>query len=646
MNRLGFSLVEIILSMSVFALLVIPIFQLLWASQNSSIINSSKIKALFLANGYLEEVKNIRNSGWLNLSDGHFIIGTNSSNNLQLMAITDVTNDSEKIGNFSRYLLIEPIYRDSDNKPTTVSENNTLDPSTKKVTAYVSWSGIFPSHLEQTIYLTRYKENMVKSWDTKAEFDQGTNTGTVVVNQDNGEVVLGAGGSGDWCSPDETKVVLTLEKNGVPKYLAAIEGKAFVGQGGNASGYPLQEINISNSDPPVATEERFLDGYKTNAIFIELNYVYMATDKDIAIVNLSNTPLSVIGYFDAAKPWSSVFARGNVGYATSGSKFYTFDLSSKSGRRNLLGSVTLSGSAKKIIVKDNHAYVAIDSANRQLEVVNVTNPASLSIAGGIDVSDQGGQDVFITGGASPRAYLVTHNSPTNPEVIILNITNPASPQKLNPSNPSQGTYEVGQMQPKGITVVTGNRLIVVGDQSASEEYQVVNVNDELNPIHCAGLNTSYDIYGVTSVLESDGDAYSYIISSDKKFRVIEGGPGGQYSASGIYESNTLDTNHSTAFNRFFASFSQPTSQTEIRFQVAVKDSISGFCSSVSFNTFDFVGPDGTSTTYFTSEDQISFNDDSLNYENPGQCFRFRAYLSTNEFSQTPILYQASVNYSP
>jgi hypothetical protein len=198
------------------------------------------------------------------------------------------------------------------------------------------------------------------------------------------------------------------------------------------------------------------------------------------------------------------------------------------------------------------------------------------------------------------------------------------------------------MGPNGIAIVPGNRMIVVG--SGGEEYQVFNIATETAPTYCGGIEIDSGVHGISSVLESDGDAYSYIITGDTsaEFKIIEGGPGGTYSSSGTYESTTFDVGYSTAFNRIIPTYVVPVNTT-VQFQVAVADAIAGSCGGV---TYTFVGPDGSNATYYANDEGIIFNNDDSGYENPARCFRYRAYLSTSDSSATPFLEELSINYSP
>lgn len=636
MKKNGYSLVEIIVALGIFSMVIFSTIQVFITSREAGGISANKTKALFLINDYFESLKNLRRENWNNLINGRYLVTTPSGT----IVLVPTTN-GETIDDYTRFLTIENAFRDTTGK--LVDSGGTQDPSTKKITVSVSWQGLHPAEIVQSSYLTRYLDNLSWGQTTEAEFNQGTMNSVAVVNNNGGEIILGGGGHGDWCNPGPAIIAqLDLPKNGVSLAIRAIEGRAFVGTGENASGVSLADINISNSSPPVPSIKGTVNGYKTNDVFIDGNFGYIGTDtnsKEFSIIDL--TSYQEIGYFDAPGPddASGIYVLGNVGYLITGSTLYTINLSSKIGNRSLaLGSVSLSGTGKKLMVVGNYAYVTTTASSRELIIIDVSNPSSLSIVGWADVDGNQGQDVFVNQ-TGTRAYLITQASTTQKEFFIIDTLEKTG------SRPIIGSYDTNGMNPTGVTVVTGNRAIVVG--TSGEEYQVVNIGSETNLTRCGGLNIDSGINGVVGILEADGDAYSYIITSDtsSEFKIIEGGPGGQYSSSGYFESTTLDAEHQVAFNRFTVNFDAP-SQTSVKFQVASLDPVGQTCQNVNFSSLDFVGPDGTSSTYFSEGGAIPLNDDNSGYENPGQCFRFRAYLETSEPSRTPTFYDFTVNYSP
>ena len=77
--------------------------------------------------------------------------------------------------------------------------------------------------------------------------------------------------------------------------------------------------------------------------------------------------------------------------------------------------------------------------------------------------------------------------------------------------------------------------------------------------------------------------------------------------------------------------------------MAVAGTQTSDCNSINY---DYIGWDGTSTTKFATGSAIPLGNIGTNYRNPGRCFRFKAFLSTTDDNQSPVLYDFLVNYSP
>ncbi|MDB4940391.1 MAG: hypothetical protein JWO40_816 [Candidatus Doudnabacteria bacterium] len=107
--------------------------------------------------------------------------------------------------------------------------------------------------------------------------------------------------------------------------------------------------------------------------------------------------------------------------------------------------------------------------------------------------------------------------------------------------------------------------------------------------------------------------------------------GSNYASSGQLTSSTFDSGGATT--SYTSITWQPTSQdpaTTLKFQLA---------SNNDNTTWNYVGPDGTASTYYTVPGTtISTTNNNNRY------IRYRAYLSTTDVSKTPILTSANINY--
>ncbi len=627
----GQSMIELLITIGISAI-IIPavVFGFISARQGKAQLKQ-RSEAIELLKEAQESVRVVREKGWTSIAQNGIYHPVVSSNSWSL------SSGAEIINGFTRSIVISNTFRNASGQ--IVSSGGIQDPSTKKLDITVSWNTPFLSSVSSSTYLTRFT-NSVFTQTLVADFNAGSGTGTTVTNSSGGEVVLSAGGMGsDWCEPNLSITAIDLPKNGVANAVAAIEGKVFAGTGENASGVSYASVNISNTDPPAGIIDATFNGFKTNDVFGEQNYAYLATDnnfKEVEIINIATVPYAEAGFFNAPGNGSSdsVFVSGNVGYAISGNILYSFDLSNKSGSRPLLGSVALAGTGRKIFAVGEYVYVA-ETGTTQLQIVQVSNNgATLTVVGQASLPAQGAQDLFVTSSAD-RVYVATSVSDVQREMFIVDTTTKSG------DRPVLGSYEANGMNPKGITKVTNNKVILVG--FGAEEYQVIDVANENAPAKCGGLSIDNGVNGVASVIESDGDAFSYIITGDStsELKIIKGGPGGQYSSSGIFTSSIFDPGFEISVNRLFVNFNQPT-QTSIKFQVAIQDPVDNSCDNA---VFSYVGPDGTQDTYFTGDSPVPTSDDGINFENPGRCLRYKVFLSSSDLTQTPVLFDISFNYS-
>jgi type II secretory pathway pseudopilin PulG len=639
MRNRGQSLVELLLAVGLAFVIMPALITGFVASREGKATQSLRLEATALLKEAVEAVRSVRTLGWESFAVNGTYHPVISGANWSLTAGTETINDLE------RSIVISDVNRDTNGD--IIATGGSVDPSTKKVVITIAWTSPLSSSVETTLYLTRH-DNQTYTETTEVEFNEGTPNDVIITNDEGGEVTLGGGGSSDWCEPDLTIAALDLPKNGVANGLTVIEGEAFAGTGENASGVSFADVLVSNTDPPEASIISTFDGYKTNDIFGEADYVYIATDtnsKEIVILQVSSTPFTEVGYFNASgsDDANAVFVVGNTGYMVQGDKLWNFDLSSKTGSRAAIDSdgVTLSGTGSKMYIVGDYVYVALTSSGREMEIVDISDPEELEIVGYADIDPQGqasgeaGQDVFVNSNGT-RAYLGTNNQSAINEFYIIDVSTKTG------SRSTIGSYDTGSMSPKGVTVVTGNKAIAVG--SSGEEYQVINITNESSPVRCGGLQVDTGINGVASILEADGDVYSYIITGDasSEFKIIEGGPGGNFTTSGSFESRTFDASATAAFNRFNASYVEPVS-TEVKFQFAIADAVSGSCNGAAFT---YLGPDGTAGSYYFDDDDIYLNNDGNDYDNPARCLRYKVFLSTSDTTQSPVFNDITINYSP
>lgn len=631
MHNKGQSLVELLVAIGVASVMLPAIITGFVASREGRVQQVERLTAVGLLREAEEAGRVVREAGWSG-------IATSGTYHPAVSGATWIlVSGEEVVDGFTRRIVIADVFRDITGA--IVEVGGIPDPSTKKVTTTVSWNALFPSQVTSTGYYTRYV-NSRRIETTEADFSVGTLTNTIVTNTAGGEITLGAGGKADWCKPSLSIAAVDLPKQGVANAISAVPGHVSAGTGENASGVSYAHVTISDADPPVGSVVGTFDGYKTNDIWTSATVTTIATDnnfKEAVFLDISGSPIET-GYFNAPGngDGNSVFIAGSVGYLTTGNTLYSFDTSSFSGSRPAQDAdgVSLAGNGRKVVVVGSFAFVAVD-ASTQLQIIDVSNPANLAVVGQAQLPAGDGVSLFVNE-TGTRAYVVTEPQLGSANVFIIDTSTKTGNQSI------LGSYDTSGMSPKGIVVVPGNRAIVVG--TGGEEYQVLNISSETAPTKCGGLSVDTGINAVASVVEADGDAYSYSITGDaaSELKIIEGGPGGAAGREGTFESSTFDAGTSVAMNRVSFIATVP-SQTEVKLRVAGSDVVGGSCDGAAFS---YVGPDGTSGSFFTTAAAVPFSDDGAGYENPSRCWRYKMFLTSNDVTQSPVVSDVTLNYSP
>jgi len=190
------------------------------------------------------------------------------------------------------------------------------------------------------------------------------------------------------------------------------------------------------------------------------------------------------------------------------------------------------------------------------------------------------------------------------------------------------------------TVATGTKYaIVIRPSQTVANYSALVLSDS-----ASSASVGNDVYGGGAVVFSTNSGSSWTVegqepggpipSVDAAFKTYIGsGTGGGYSSAGDLISSTKDSNPgtaSTSWSTLSWHNTAPTGTT-LRFQAAASDNSTG--------PFTFVGPDGTSGTFFTASGA------SLSQFNGNRYLKYRAYLSTGSSTATPTLNDATACYT-
>lgn len=130
----------------------------------------------------------------------------------------------------------------------------------------------------------------------------------------------------------------------------------------------------------------------------------------------------------------------------------------------------------------------------------------------------------------------------------------------------------------------------------------------------------------------DGNVDASIAAGDVELKKT----GEEYASGGWLESSTFDLGEEVNFqNLIWEPIDQPaeTGEVPIRFQIATSNSSSPA-------NWDFLGPDGTSDSYYTATNTVFYEG-----HNGERYLRYRAYLSTADPAYTPHLSEVSFTFT-
>jgi len=675
-RTIGHTLIELLVAMALLGMLLPTLLASLAFSTQSDRRHESRQQAQLLLVQAQEAMRAIRATGWVNIATAGEYHPVLDSGEWRLEPGSGESNG------FTTTITISEVRRSSSGE--IVSFAGWLDPSTVRVVYEVAWNSDDDLSLSTSTLMTRYLDNMSFVETSVADFtgppeNPSRLEGTSIADLYGGEVTLSDSAYADWCKPQD----FIVNQVDLPKLSNAIysrQGGAYLGSGDGASNSPAF-INISITNPaPPATPSASVVGtfngqFTTNAIYSDGTYVYLATtdNPQIKILNLSTNPYTEVGTvtIPGGAPANSVYlsANNNILFATSGNDLYSFNVANKNGpHTTVLSSIRMRASiwsqptARQVVAVGNRAYVGTGGSLLGLQTFSFNSDGSnlRFVASALLTFSQQSQGLYVDSQAR-YAYIVFNNASGisfTRGLVVIDLTRTS--WFLITYYSRYYTYNTGGMDPRGVTVPTDNRAIVVGvgggSNPGTEQYQVVDTSSLANQnpslSYCGGYSVPTGIYGVSSLLDSYNVAYSYIITGEtgNQFKIIRGGEGGGgYFISGTFESKIFDALYSSGFNRFVANVNS--SNQTVKMQVSVAQPINGGCLD---STYTYVGPNGTqgaspSAYFFPNESVIEaaipygiFDE----FANPGRCFRYKVFMETTDAQFTPSFDDIQINYSP
>jgi Tfp pilus assembly protein PilV len=432
--RPGFSLVENLLAVSLFLLIVTASIGALIYGDESAALAGNRARALALAEEGLEAVRNIRDAGYANLTDGSYGL-TTSTNQWNLFGSSDFT------GIFTRQV--------------DIGANGA---NRKFVTSTVTWQ----QNAQRTgsVSLVAWITNWIAAGGGGGPNRAGWATPAQASS-------LGFSGVEDgvkvWWQGDYAYVV---RDGGTPDFLVV-----------DVVGAPFVAASLS------------LTGTPTN-IYVSGNYAYVSNQDDaeeLQVVDITTPTLPFqAGSFNAlgSANANGVYASGTMAYivrdSSSSDELVVINVTTPS-LPSLAGSLNLAATGFEVWVSSTFAYIASGSNTQELQVANVGNPSFMTIVGTYNLT--GNTDAITIIG-----FVTTTLIGQGAQFALINITSPAAPSLTTSFNTAQTVRD--------IAVFADNTLAFLAGDSGSSEFSVIDILTQSTPAQWGSFNLTDSLNGV------------------------------------------------------------------------------------------------------------------------------------------------------
>lgn len=441
----GFSLVEVLLAVSVFGLVVTALVGGLIFGQQSTALSGQRARAVILADEGLEAVRNIRDENFSSLTNGTHGLAI-SGNQWVLSGSQDITDI------YTRQIAI-----------------STVDAKRKSITANVTWQQ--NAQRSGTVSLVTY----LTSWHST-----GKGAAPSLIACFNLDVAN---------SGNEAADGISIATQGNYLYL----GRQ------NNSGYEFFIFDVTTPSSPTLLG-KIATGDTANDIAVKGNYAYVASSDnpgELTVIDISSPSVPTIATkFDLtagnsgnanADALAVLVDSGNYLYLTrinsGGKEFYVFDITTPASP-TLTGSIDLNGDTKEIGKIGNYVYAASSDNTQEFQVIDVSTPSSPSMVASLDLNQGATQPDALSIATSPNTVYLGRDGSAAPEFYIIDVTTPTSPS-------IKSTLNIGTHILQSMDYDDPSQFVFFANTApGAEDYQVIDVSNPLSPVLLNNLNLS------------------------------------------------------------------------------------------------------------------------------------------------------------
>lgn len=410
---------EVLLAMSLFGMLVLALTGSYLYGQEATQISGNRTRAALYAEEGLEAVRNIRDAAFSNLSNGTF--GAVLTSNQWTLSGSSDTNDM-----FTRQITI-----------------SSVDTNRKLVTSTVTWqqnsgrTGTVSIATRITNWLRLGIGNWANPIQVATMNFSGSQDGVKVQTQGSYAYVVRNSGTPNFliinvATPSSPTLAGSLTLTGNPTNIAVSGNYAYVSNQDNSQ--ELQIINITTPSAPVVTSVYNSSGSgNANGVFVSGTNAYITLSADLLgpefeIINIT-TPSSptLVGSLELGSTTYESVVIGNYAYISSGSntqELQVVNITTPSSP-TLVGFLNLAGSSDALTITGSGSTVYVGQSTF-IYTVNITTLVVPTLLGSLNTSGTV-NDVAL---GVNNTYLFVADSNNSAEFQIADVTNPATPSAL------------------------------------------------------------------------------------------------------------------------------------------------------------------------------------------------------------------------
>lgn len=598
-NQSGQSLIEVIIAIFIFSLGIATVGMLVLDANVTSRQGIERTKATFLAEEGLEAARSIRNSSFVNLTEGSHG-ATTTSGTFSFSGTSDVSDQ------FTRVVTVENI-----------------DAMQKKVTSLVTWP-FLPLRPGSVTLVTRLANIFTKFWfqTSPVDFNGGRRNSVEVSNVSGGEVrpIL----LGDFANSQMLRT-FNAASTGAVRDIAVFGDTAYVVRASSA-GPEFVALDISDVSSSTPAQIGAVEiGSNVNGITISGGYAFLATadnTRELIVIRLSD--FSIVNSFDLPTGADAldIAISGNTAFIVTANstaqEFYALDVTSPEGAITQTAATEIGANVNGIATSGGYAFLATAHNTREIAVVRLSDALlvnSLNLNGTADMTG-----VSILGS---RAYF-SRLSSTDPEAYAVDISAPESPLPLLNSLQLNGDANA-------ISANMNGRVYVAGSDNV-KELSVIDAAS-FTETGFENLATNNDAFAVYFY---GGYAYVGTANGSAELAVISGGNSvsTERVREGWFISSAFDSlNAGTAWGDI--SWTKTGGGT-VQFQIRTAGNQAGLSSAL------WVGAGGTAGTFYTTPAGGAIVTDPR--ASGTRWIQYKAYFSGNG-TDIPVLEDVTMTYN-